>query len=518
MGDDPAGAAESGEPAATTGWSRRQALGALAAGAGVVALAGRGVQQAFGRSVGDATSVGTAVPPGTPVPAIPPVMGRASAPVLQGVPTTLTPLPPGTRPDPGRPERTDLIPEIEHVVVLMMENHSFDNYFGMLGRGDGFTLGPDGQPVHENPDADGQPVRAFHMPSTVQTGVHVTQNWVSSHRQYDDGRNDGFVVTSGRNGMGYFTGDDLPFYYSLASQFPLCDRYFGSVLAQTYPNRRFLQAATALGNITTELPKADDPVPPNGTIFDVLDRHGITWRNYTAQLPEIALYPPVYAAHKDSVSKTDQFVADAAAGTLPFFSLVTPHGNVSEENPQDIRRGESFSAAIISAVLASPTWSKTVLVFTYDEHGGYYDHVPPPPAFPPDDVPPDPTRTKGVAGGYDRLGFRVPTVIVSPYARKDYVSHVVHDHTSVLRLIETKWNLGALTYRDANASNLLDTLDLDAPPAFLQPPRLAASSLPPDPLPAPPPEAAAGAPFAQPTSLSHLAGPGVVDLSSGIRA
>ena len=127
--------------------------------------------------------------------------------------------------------------------------------------------------------------------------------------------------------------------------------------------------------------------------------------------------------------------------------------------------------------MQSPAWPKTMLIWTYDEHGGYYDHVPPPPAIRPDDIPPDIDVPPDLPGAYDRYWFRVPAVIVSPYARRDYVSHVVHDHTSVLKLVETKWNLGAMTYRDANADNLLDSLDLRAPPAFLEPPALPAPAL-----------------------------------------
>jgi phospholipase C len=145
----------------------------------------------------------------------------------------------------------------------MMENHSFDNYFGMLGRGDGLTVGPDGEPVDANPDGNGDPVVAFHMGSTVQRN-HVNQSWSTSHRQSAGGRNDGSVLTSGREAMGYWTAADVPFYHSLATTFPVCDRYFSAVLAQTYPNRRFLAAATALGNITTELSAIDTPPPPVG--------------------------------------------------------------------------------------------------------------------------------------------------------------------------------------------------------------------------------------------------------------
>ena len=140
----------------------------------------------------------------------------------------------------------------------------------------------------------------------------------------------------------------------------------------------------------------------------------------------------------------------------------------SEENPQDIRNGEAFAARVINAVMAGPGWPRTVLIWTYDEHGGYYDHVPPPAAPEPDDVRP---RT-APEDRYDRLGFRVPAAIVSPFAKPNYVSSVVHDHTSVLKLIETKWNLPPLTRRDAAADDLLDSLDLVGPPAFATPPAL----------------------------------------------
>jgi phospholipase C len=465
--------------------SRRLVLQGLAAGAGAAVVA------ACTKSNDTSAPSGSAGASGTTSTTLA-TMTPSGAPILLGNPVTGPPIAPGTRPDPSRPEGTDLLPQIEHIVVLMMENHSFDNYFGMLGRGDGFAIGSDGKPTNANPDANGQSVVAHHLPTTDQTNNHVSQNWVNSHRQFDDGKLDGFVVTSGKESMGYWTADDLPFYYSLAKQFPLCDRYFSSVLAQTYPNRRFLAAATAFGNITTELPAVNTPSPPGGTIFDKLEQFNISWRNYSSGLPEIALYPTVYTAHQDKVVKIEQFVADAAAGNLPSYSLISPHPNVSEENPQDIHQGESFSAGIINALMKSPNWAKTMIVFTYDEHGGYYDHVAPPEAFKPDEVPPDPAKTKGVAGGYDRLGFRVPTVVISPYAKRDYVSHVVHDHTSILRLIETKWNLGALTYRDANASNLLDTVDFASPPAFATPPTLADSAWPANPIQVPPKNPAAG--------------------------
>ncbi len=145
----------------------------------------------------------------------------------------------------------------------------------------------------------------------------------------------------------------------------------------------------------------------------------------------------------------------------------------SQEDPQDVQYGDQFLAQVVHAVMDSPQWPHTILVWCYDESGGYYDHVPPPAAVVPDAVPPD-VPPGGTAGSFDRYGFRVPAGVVSPYARPDYVSHVVHDHTSVLKLIETKWNLPALTNRDAAADDLLDSVDLTRPPHFLHPPKLAA--------------------------------------------
>ena len=179
-------------------------------------------------------------------------LGRSAAPA-----SACPPAPSGAAPDPcptpSLPEGTDTLPQIDHIVVVMQENHSFDNYLGMLGRGDGFTLDRHGRPTNTNPDPSGGYVRAFHETDTCQAG-NVTQTWNASHIQYGDGRNDGFIgpESSSDWSMAYYTEEEIPFYYSLAGTFPVCDRYFCSVLAQTYPNRRFLLAGTAFGLIATE--------------------------------------------------------------------------------------------------------------------------------------------------------------------------------------------------------------------------------------------------------------------------
>jgi phospholipase C len=380
---------------------------------------------------------------------------------------------PGSLPAPQLPAGTDTIPQIDHIVVLVMENHSYDNYFGTLGRGDGFTIGSDSRPTATNADSAGRQVRAFRMPTTCQLHGFPSNTWNAGHISWNGGRNDGFVRSpSGPVSMGYWTEQDLPFYYALARTFPLGDRYFCSVMAQTYPNRRYLLAATSWGKVNDSLSDISVP-PPNGTIFDRLDQHQISWKDYHASaLATVDLVPSVAGRDGGNVVAIDQFYTDAAAGTLPSVSIVDPDFNSSsEEDPQDIVMGEAFAARVINAVMSGPAWGKTLLVLTYDEHGGYYDHVPPPPAPAPDSIPPAISPTDQ-PGGFDRYGFRVPAVVVSPYARRNHVSHVVSDHTSILKLVETKWNLPAMTYRDANASNLLDFVDLQSPPAFGRPPTL----------------------------------------------
>jgi len=276
--------------------------------------------------------------------------------------------------------------------------------------------------------------------------------------------------------------------------------------------------------------------PRAGTIMDMLTRHGISWVNYRPastdhsdlrrylryrrrrtrrhlaalgrplrRTSEVfkrdlqftsAIYPLGMAGYMAHVRSLEQFFADADSGNLPSFCIVDPDfRSFSEENPQDVRKGESFAAEVISRVMHGRGWADTLLIWTYDEHGGYYDHVAPPPAVPPDDIPgrsrvahPSLLRSllkvlfpgyvrqaeQLVAGpdAYDVYGFRVPAVIVSPYARPGCVLSDVFDHTSVLKLLEEKWNLPALTQRDAAATAPLGALDLTAPPAFLTPPEL----------------------------------------------
>jgi len=460
-------------------------------------------------------------------------------------------------PDTTMPRGQDCLSQIDHIVVLMMENHSYDNYFGCLEhRGEGLQRDAKGMPVTTNRDAQGNAVGMQHgIPTTrnphggtVQKAGTPSQSWNASHVQFSGGANDGFVRSMEETlpgldptvPMTYWTEADLPFYYSLARAFPLADHWYSSCLGPTFPNRRFMIAGTAHGLID-DLPFGMADYPEAGTIFDLLSAHGISWVNYHHLAPlklnlkgllrargmsfirslgawlanvfpqllpyvqsklqaTATLYPLGLLSTINHLRSIDEFWIAARNGNLPAVSIVDPDfGSCSEENPQDIRTGEGFAARVVNAVMQGKAWPKTLLIWLYDEHGGYYDHVPPPAAVAPDDSEArDPmervfllrplrntTWGKQIVAAdsgpstFDRLGFRVPAVIVSPYARPDRVCTRTYDHTSILKIIERKWNLPALTRRDAAANDPIEeALDLEAPPAFLAPPPLAAPAKP----------------------------------------
>jgi len=417
---------------------------------------------------------------------------------------------PGSLPYPNLPAGTpnDAFP-FDHVVIVMQENHSFDNYFGMLPvRGqplaDGFTFDHNGRPLNDNP-LDGGRQRAFHLEGTCQPNG-VTQTWDATHTEIAGGTMQGFAATD-TEAMGYFDEDDIPFYYSLAKTFCIGNRYFCSVPAQTYPNRRFLYAGTASGMTATNAGTFSIPTPPNGT---VMNNHSLSFMSYFSDLPDLAIIPTNIERYPEHFTSIATFFADCAAGTLPNVSWVDTEMGLSsdigaplgrylsqlpsplsekfatvnqlfesqsgdEENPADVALGEASVSRIINAVMHSPAWSRTLLVWNYDEHGGYYDHVPPPTAIIPDAIRPV-LSGHDVKGAYNLYGVRVPNAVVSPYSRPHGVTNVVHDHTSVIATIANKWNLPALTWRDANAWDMTDYLDLASVPAFLTPPKLAAPS------------------------------------------
>jgi phospholipase C len=378
---------------------------------------------------------------------------------------------PGSLPFPDRPAGSDCLPGIDTIVILVKENHSYDNYFGMLGRGDGFTLGPDGSPLNSNPDKQGRPVRVHHISLPVNVPFHVSQTWNDSHRQWNHGAMDGFVTTTNSTDpMGYLDESDLPWYYGFARTYGIGDRYFSSVMAQTFPNRRFLQAATAAGLVATTLPNPFVRPPKTGLIYDRLNEHGIDWASYFVEAPDLALWPRELVRQRSHIHELNDFYEDCRNGQLPPVSLVTPEILLADEGEfEDDQVGEAFTASVFEAATASPQWRTMMFIITWDEGGGFYDHVPPPAAVPPDGIPPDIHVPPDEPGGYDRYGFRVPCLVASPFSKPGHVSSVVYDHTSILATIEWKWNLPALTRRDAGATPLTDFLDVDSPPHFETP-------------------------------------------------
>ena len=374
--------------------------------------------------------------------------------------------------------------QIQHIVVVMMENHSFDNLLGLVrhevpGREqlDGLRVGPRGLPTEFNLDPTGKRVYARVASSPCQQSGTPSQAWNASHTAWDNGKNDGFVLASGEVAMELWDQQFLPFTHSLTEYFPVGQRYFCSMLGPTYPNRRFLFCGTSSGLTATDNLAFSTPAA-NGTIFDRLDAHRISWRNYFTDVPSTFIVPGFATpARASRIKQIAAFYADAKAGKLPQFSFVEPsYASTSEENPQDIQFGERFVAKVVNAVIKSPNWRHTALFLTYDEHGGYYDHVPPPSAIAPDSIAPiqEPGATTLAPGGFDRYGFRVPLIVVSPWAKVHYASSVVQDHTSIAAFIEQKWNLPAMTFRDANAAPMTDYFDFGKP-KFLAPPALASA-------------------------------------------
>jgi phospholipase C len=252
--------------------------------------------------------------------------------------------------------------------------------------------------------------------------------------------------------MNYYRREDLPLFYWLAETFGSSDRYFSSLLGPTWPNRYFFLAGTARGRTTTPEENVLGAEVPELGVDSILDQLGSDARVYS-QLPFPLTNVMLPGDIDFPFSDIAAFEAAAAAGTLPKFSFVEPKFHYEDDHPPaDVRKGQAFVRRIVEAIAQQNTWSKVVLFITYDEHGGFHDHVPPPAACVPDDVQP-------ATHAFDRLGFRVPTFVISPYVKQGALSHVVTDHTSITRFVAHRFGLPALTRRDANAWPMLDLFD-----------------------------------------------------------
>jgi phospholipase C len=382
----------------------------------------------------------------------------------------------------ARPQR---LANLQHIVVLMQENRSFDSYFGVLhdqGQPRTAEVPETGNPNPTNPN--GPPITPFHQPQTCISS-DVAHGWTATHAEINGGKMNGFTTQNvapadptGRRAMGYYDQSDLPFYYGLARTFGIGDRYFASVPGPTYPNRFYEMAGTSFGHISNDFPPAGGW--PQPTIFGRLQAAGISWKVYFAQV-STALFFADGQSHQDHIVPISQYFADAKAGTLPQVAFVEPTyiGKVAVESdehpPANIQVGQQFTAGVVNALMASPNWSSSAFLLTYDEHGGFYDHVAPPRAPKPDNIPPI-LKPGDVNVPFDQYGVRVPFLVASPFSKPHFVSHRVSDHTSILKLIELRFGLKPLSERDEHANGLLEYFDFNHP-HFTDPPSLPAATI-----------------------------------------
>jgi phospholipase C len=459
--------------------------------------------------------------------------------------------------------------KVNHIIIVMQENHSFDNYFGALayapgspyhnGNGtcastdhkcvDGLTCTLSGSTLNctnSNLDDNGSIVHAFKAASRC-VGPDLDHSWVGTHHEMNFANpnstlqnpvSNGFVRQndlteqhdSGESStddqtISFYNQNDLPFYYGLAQHFAISDRQFASVLGPTFPNRSYLMAATSFGHLTT-----NDTVPPvvgyqpiTGTIFDQLDRYGVSWADYFEDVPQDGSFRPFDSSHNQPLANF--YLQAAGIGALPQVLFVDPNFGTTghtlendEHPPTDIQRGQYHVSNVINAVRNGPHWKDSIIFVLYDEHGGFYDHARPPRApqngtrtpdgiypgqcedlsFPPFSEQPGqgaecswnfvsttdtsvrdaealcPALANNPTGPYptscaafDQLGVRVPLIAVSPFSKPAYVSHTIGDHTSLLAMIEKRFLSSVhLTRRDQYANDLEGMFDFDHSPSL----------------------------------------------------
>jgi phospholipase C len=351
-------------------------------------------------------------------------------------------------------ENAPALARMKHIVVVMQENRSFDQYLGLFPGADGLSQ----RHLEALPNPYGRPVAPYHFTrydvGSVESPNH---SFAGMHAAYDRGLMDGFVRESGALTMGYYTEADLPFYWRLAREGVLLDAYFSSVMGPTLPNRLYLVSGTSaglrddptlhelvLGSVSMEQP----------TVFDQLEASGVSWRFYVGDeldhfdgIARLLLFCPLLwfprfvrnPSLRANIVPVGRYFQDVAQGTLPQVAFLAPSALESEHPPVDVRLGMAYVERAIEALRASAAWPGCVVVWAYDEAGGFYDHVPPPQVD---------------AMG---LGMRVPAVVLSPLLeRTGVVDHRTFEHVSVLRLVQDRYALGPLpvTRRAASLAEL----------------------------------------------------------------
>jgi phospholipase C len=369
---------------------------------------------------------------------------------------------------------------IDTYVFLMMENRTYDHYLGARSMleglpGDGLTEGM------SNPDLLGNAVPIWPGTDENMCVIDPPHGWDASRAQFADGANDGFVTVhqtshgddTAIEPMQYMRRQHQPITNALADAYVSCDRWFASVLGGTLPNRMYWHAGTSNGARTNNevLGGAFQGIQ---TLYHLLDAAGIDWVYYYGDVPVLAALQGISLTGRLR-SFNASFFADAEAGRLPPVVYIDPAFGANDDHPpHHPLLGQQLIAAVYDALATSPHWERSMLVVTYDEHGGFYDHVPPPTA-------PD----EHASEGFDQLGFRVPGLVAGPYVKQGVVSSVQYDHTSPLKHLSNVFELEPITQRWAAANDLADAIDLErlaagrpAPPIALPPVVLDESMLP----------------------------------------
>jgi phospholipase C len=338
---------------------------------------------------------------------------------------------------------------ITTIVAMMMENRSFNHFMGSRTLIEGKT-GEDGLVAGMmNPDRMGNPIGIYPATTDTLCVIDPPHGWDAGRVDLNGGACDGFVISHQNDHdsdtaiepMQYLLREHVPTSYALADAYTLCNRWFCSVLGPTYPNRYYWHSAQSNGIMDNTIPAT---IWLN--LYDRLNAAGIDWAYYYGDVPVLSLLGSAGDGH---IKRFKDFATDCAAGTLPPVVYIDPSFSLNDDHPpHHLSMGQQLIGAVYTALATSPQWKNILFCLTYDENGGFFDHVAPPTAA--DDL---------AAQGFDQLGFRVPTLVMGPYVKQG-LSSVVYDHTSVLRHIENMFALDPLTARDAAATDLTDCLDM----------------------------------------------------------
>ncbi len=434
--------------------------------------------------------------------------------------------------------------KINHIIFMAQENRGFDHYFGAMRQYwaannipdqsfDGLPqfnpasgIAPLQGPALSNPGCDptqpppsdcvvdgSNPISSFHMVSMCEE--NPSPSWNESHVDWNvttplsaTHTLDGFVFAAahdarmstpafsdvnGLRAMSYYDGTDLPYYYSLATNFATSDRWFSPVMSRTTPNRLYMLAGTSAGH-AYPLISGTLSVP---TIFDELQAAGVSWRVYVTDLQYAN--PPVNdsaltsfdtaAKYPQNMVPISQYFTDLTNGTLPAVAFIDPgfnsgrdeHPGLDDNQPSgSVQVGAQYVSTIIDALMQSSAWKDSAFILTYDEGGGFADHVAPLAALSPDGIPPIDLLpgdfctppSSGANCDFTRTGYRVPITVISPFAKKNYVSHTPADHTAWLKLVETRFGLSNLTARDFAQMDMTEFFDFANPPWTVPPTNL----------------------------------------------